>query len=117
LPYYLASKIEDYLKWVLLEKGQKLLVPNTSFFEAPKNYIKTKPKTPKPIELNNKHFRILQACEHGPKSGRELIEDVLGLTYQSNNNRAYLTPLIERKLLTYTDPLNLKNKEQRYQLT
>lgn len=117
LPYYLASKIEDYLKWILVEKGQKLLMPTYSFLEAPKTYKKTKPKLSKPIELNDKHFRILQACEHGPLSGRELIEEVLGLTYQSNNKRAYLTPLIERKLLTYTDSLNLKNKEQRYQLT
>jgi hypothetical protein len=113
----LASKIEDYLNWVVQEKGQKLLTPTLGVYESRKSYQPKKQKALKSIALNEKHLRILQACEEGPKSGRELIEDVLGLTYQSNNKRAYLTPLIERQLITFTDNSNLKNKEQRYRLT
>ena len=117
LPYYLASKIEDYLNWVVQEKGQKLLTPTLGVYESRKSYQPKKQKRLKSIALNEKHLRILQACEEGPKSGRELIEDVLGLTSQSNNKIAYLTPLIERQLITFTDNSNLKNKEQRYRLT
>jgi hypothetical protein len=117
LPYYLASKIEDYLNWIIREKGQKLLTSPLGVHESLKSYQTIKQKPIKTIVLNDKHLRILKACEEGPKSGRELIEDVLGLTYQSNNKRTYLTPLIERQLITFTDNTNLKNKEQRYRLT
>jgi predicted AAA+ superfamily ATPase len=117
LPYFLASKIEAYLSWILTSKGQHLLSNNSVMSEAKKIYHVHKLKKQKEIELNSKHFLILKACESGPKTGRELIENVLGLTYQSNNKRTYLAPLIERNLLRYTDTNNLKNKEQRYQLT
>ncbi len=117
LPYYLASQLESYLNWVIQEKGQKLLTTTYGVSESLKNYQAKKQKPMKSTTLNEKHLRILQACEEGPKSGRELIEEVLGLTYQTNNKRFYLNPLIERKLLTYTDTSNLKNKAQRYRLT
>jgi predicted AAA+ superfamily ATPase len=58
LPYYLASKIEDYLNWIIREKGQKLLTSPLGVHESLKSYqtIKQKPIKTTRLQMTTRKF-------------------------------------------------------------
>lgn len=119
LPYFLASKLEDYIHW--LKKNIPVDHENSMMLCEPSiQYGKTK-KT-KEINLTiealpSKYLSILKFCEKEPKKGKEIIEELLHLTYQSRNKKIFLKPLLELGLIDYTDKEFLKNKKQTYYLT
>ena len=53
----------------------------------------------------------------GQKKGRFIIEDALGLTYQSRNKNTYLKPLLDLGLIDFTIKSFEKSKQQAYTLT
>lgn len=118
LPYFLASQLDQYIEWLLDQIGEH---PDTQFIvkESKEEYNVQKKvtKTWRIEELNKKHLKILISCKDSPQKGRELIENELGMSYQSINKRKYLNSLRELKLLEFTDKENEKSKEQRYRLT
>jgi predicted transcriptional regulator len=52
-----------------------------------------------------------------PKKGKEIIEGLLNLSYQTRNKTIYLKPLLDLGLLSFTDLNYLKSKQQKYQIT
>ncbi|WP_107039014.1 AAA family ATPase [Brumimicrobium mesophilum] len=118
LPYYLSGKIDKYVEWLFDELGDE---PKTPFIVAEnmEEYGKKK-KEIKPWtidELGKKHLQVLAACLKTPRTGRELIEEKLGLSYQSINKRKYLNSLKDLELIEFTDKENEKSKKQRYRIT
>lgn len=118
LPYYLASQLDGYIAWLFEELGD---VPNTNYLlqEMEEDYNKTKrPKKPWSLDdLNKKHIKVLHSCVEKPLKGRTIIEEKLGLSYQSVNKRKYLNSLRELGLIEFTDKENEKSKQQRYRIT
>lgn len=118
LPYYLTGQLESYIKWLLEELGD---LPEIApvFKEEKEEYRRPKPvKKHWSIEdLGKKHIKILEACSKSPQKGRTLIEEKLGLSYQSINKRKYLNSLRELELVEFTDKENERSKQQRYRLT
>lgn len=121
LPYFLASKLEDYIKWLKQNIPLEELESNiVSDFQAVYKSTKSKQKesiTLKIDELPDKYVSILEYCKSEPKKGKEIIEELLELTYQSRNKNIYLKPLLDLKLIDYTNKAYLKSKQQRYTLT
>ena len=119
LPYFLASRLEAYLDWLLQEIGKEADQGPFIAEEANASYQKTKPAEKQlTIEtLTEKHFRILQLCKNGPQKGRKLLEEGLGLSFQSRNKRVYLKSLVDLGLLEFTIKDNIKSKQQRYAIT
>ncbi|WP_207214143.1 AAA family ATPase [Brumimicrobium glaciale] len=118
LPYYLTGKLDKYIEWLFDKLGD---IPETQFIveEKKERYGKKKSvnKTWKIDELGKKHVQVLVSCMKSPQKGRVLIEETLGLSYQSVNKRKYLNSLRDLELLEFTDKENEKSKKQRYQLT
>jgi hypothetical protein len=118
LPYYLTGKLDKYIEWLFDKLGD---IPETQFIveEKKERYGKKKSvnKTWKIDELGEKHVQVLVSCVKSPQKGRVLIEEKLGLSYQSVNKRKYLNSLRDLELLEFTDKENEKSKKQRYQLT
>ncbi|MBI1837332.1 MAG: ATP-binding protein [Flavobacteriia bacterium] len=118
LPYYLASKIEDYIDWL----EETLPTRSTNIISEPRAIYKVqkpKEKTPE-LEKNNlpeKYLTILKYCSSEPKKGKEIIEILLQKTYQSRNKKIFLKPLLDLELLEFTNKEYIKSKEQAYQLT
>lgn len=119
LPYFLSSKIDQYLDHFMgeitfAEKSNPDVIQ-----EKAETYQKEKsPEQEYTIKsLNYKHHKILQLCAREPQKGKTLIEKGLELTYQSRNKRIYLKPLIALNLIEFTIKHNIKSKQQRYQIT
>lgn len=118
LPYFLASQTEKYIEW--FTKNQ----PETS-----KEWITNEPYavyekiTNKTVEIKNineltdKHQSILKLLFVEPLKGKEIIEEHLGLTYQSRNKKLFLKPLLDLELIAWTIPENPKSKQQAYRIT
>lgn len=121
LPYFLVSKIEEYIQW--LKNQIETLNSSSSFQEPVAVYQRLKPKRPKEqlvsslYELTDKHKEILRFCMEKPKKGKEIIEGLLDLSYQTRNKTIYLKPLLDLGLLSFTDLNYLKSKQQKYQTT
>ena len=121
LPYFLVSKLEDYILWLKLQIASD--VESESFSVREKEAHYGKPKATKktlPFRedvLTIKHYKILSYCLEYPKKGKEILEECLQLSNQSRNNKVFIKPLVDLGLLTYSDMTFLKNKEQRYVIT
>ncbi len=119
LPYFLASRVEVYIDWLINEIGSETEKPILILEEAGQLYKKEK----LPIkqwcleDLNENHFEILQLCLYGPKKGRFLLEESLGLTYQSRNKGVFLKPLLDLGLIEFTIKDYEKSKQQQYAIT
>lgn len=119
LPYFLASRIEAYIDW-LIQEVRDIADSEGLYVEEGKQIYrstKTAKKQWTPETLTPKHIRLLRLCAEGPQKGRELLEEGLGLTYQSRNRRVYLQSLKELGLLDFTIRTNEKSKQQRYCIT
>ncbi len=119
LPYFLASRIEPYIDWLIQEVGEFADADDLQVEEGKKAYGRTRPleKLWTPETLTPKHIQLLSLCAGGPQKGKTLLEDGLGLTYQSRNKREYLKPLKDLGLLDFTIRDNEKSKQQRYCIT
>ena len=123
LPYFLVSKIEEYILWLknYIENDKNDLVLKVE--EPQALYQRIIPKRPKEeiastiAELTETHKEILRFCMSEPKKGKEIIEDLLNLSYQTRNKNMYIKPLIDLGLLSYTDLNYLKSKQQKYKTT
>ena len=117
LPYFLASKTEDYIHW--LQKNIPKEEKELPILKDPKiNYGGKKEGLKLDLEdLPEKYLSILRYCNSKPKKGKEIIEDLLGLTYQSRNKKIYLKPLLDLGLIDYSDKEFLKSKKQTYFVT
>lgn len=67
-------------------------------------------------ELSNKAISILDYVDKSPKSGIEIFEHI-GLNYQTKNRRKHLETIINCGWITYTNPDNLKDRNQKYKIT
>lgn len=118
LPYYLASKVEQYIDWLdeTVPLMQSIMVS-----EPREKYKVLKPKEETPQldtkNLPEKYLSILKYCSKSPKKGKEIIEDLLKKTYQSRNKKIFLRPLLDLELIEFTNKDFIKSKEQAYQLT
>lgn len=117
LPYFLASKTEEYIKW-LIETVPK---EENNLLQEPKS-VYQKAKKQEQIastvgELLDEHFKILTFCKTEPKQSKNIIEDCLGLSFQTRNKRLFIKPLLDLALLEWTDKENPKNRKQQYCLT
>lgn len=118
LPYYLASKVEQYIDWLdeTVPSMQSIMVS-----EPREKYKLLKPKEETPQldtkNLPEKYLSILKYCSKSPKKGKEIIEDLLKKTYQSRNKKIFLRPLLDLELIEFTNKDFIKSKEQAYQLT
>lgn len=112
LPYFLASRIEAYIDWLFQEVGWFGDSDGLSLEEETVAYHTAKPaeKLWTPETLTSKHIRLLRLCAEHPRKGKTLIEEGLGLTYQSRNKREYLKPLKDLGFLTFTIRDNEKSK-------
>jgi uncharacterized protein len=119
LPYFLASRIEEYINWLTAEIGWEADTNDFIATDHPIAYQKAKPAEKQWTleELTPKHFSILQLCAEGPQKGKFLLEKGLGLSYQSRNKRVYLKALRKLGLLEFTIKGNEKSKEQQYRIT
>lgn len=122
LPYYLVSRIEEYLTWLKEQIHAMETTHTMGFREDPARYSKEVVKRTEKIigsldELTSKHLDILNYCKELPRKASEILEDCLGLTCQSRNKKIFVKPLLELGLLDYTDQSYLKSKEQRYLIT
>ncbi len=119
LPYFLASQLEHYIHW--LQNNIPQDDESISVLKEPKiKYEKSKKEKNIALDINNlpeKYFSILKYCENKPKKGKEILEELLNLTSQSRNNKIYIKPLLNLKLLDYSDKEFLKNKNQAYTIT
>ncbi len=120
MPYFLASKIEHYIDWLKTQFSYEVTEEAMTFKEPSISMFTKKTRKEKKWtieELTEKHFRILALCKEKPLMGRQLIEEGLGLTYQSRNKKEYIKPLIDLQLIEYTQKDFKKSKTQKYQLT
>lgn len=117
LPYFLASKTEQYIKWLVKTLPEKEL----NLVQEPVCvYQKTKKQeiiASSIDELYSEHYKILNFCKNTPKKSKEIIVSCLGLSFQTRNKRIYIKPLQDLGLLEWTDTENPKNRNQQYQLT
>lgn len=122
LPYFLVGKIEQYVLWIkeYVNNLQETIQGEEGSLNLKE---KNENKRPKEVpvnsmyELTNIHKDILRFCMDEPRKGKEIIEGMLNLTYQSRNKTIYLKPLIELGLLAFTDLNYLKSKQQKYKTT
>lgn len=123
LPYFLASKLEKYIVWLqenIPSNYERHEINNYRLEEPQAEYQRVKKVKEITFKINDippKYLSILQFCQNEPKKGKDIIEDFLGLTYQSRNKKIFLKPLIDFGLLDFTDKDYLKSKKQTYRLT
>ena len=119
LPYYLTGQLNSYIQWLFDELGDVPEKPPSMLEEGEGLYAKEKPakKVWAIDDLVEKHLKVLQFCATTPQKGRTIIEQELGLSYQSINKRKYLNSLRELKLLAFTIKDNERSKQQKYQIT
>lgn len=117
LPYFLAGQTEKYIAWLIENVPQET---NNTVQEPKVDYQKAKKQevTITRIEdLNNRHLKLLKHCQNEPQKGKELLEEALGLNYQSRNKRIFIKPLFDLELIEWTNKSNPKDRQQAYQLT
>ncbi|MGV3632009.1 MAG: ATP-binding protein [Bacteroidota bacterium] len=118
LPYFLASKTEAYIEWLLNNLPEQ--EGSNTLSDVSLQYKRTK-KTEKAAasfaELEEKHYKVLNFCKDDPQKSQEIIEDGLQLSFQTRNKRLFLKPLLDLGLLEWTDKENPKSKKQAYKLT
>jgi hypothetical protein len=117
LPYFLASKTEQYITW-LLENIPKEGVNFAK--EPPLTYEKTKKQEQLATslkELTDQHFKVLNFCKKEAKSSKEILVNCLGLSFQSRNKRLFIKPLLDLDLVEWTDKDYPKSRNQKYFLT
>lgn len=127
LPYFLACKTEKYISWLLetsledqfahlvgeIDEGDSLQEPMGVYQKVKKQeQIASTLK-----ELTKEHFKVLAFCQYEPKTSKSIIEDCLGLSFQTRNKRFYIKPLLRLELLEWTDKENPKSRKQAYQIT
>lgn len=118
LPYFLASQTEKYIEWFAdnrPESASHFIVnePTITYEKTTNKNVEIK----KLNEINDKHKRILKLILGSPKKGKEIIEEHLGLTYQSRNKKLLIKPLLDLELIEWTIPENPKSKQQAYRIT
>ena len=118
LPYFLSARIESYLDWLMEEIGD-IPSQHLTLEERQEGYRSNRKKeTEYSIDqLDAKHLALLRFCEAKPQKGRSMLEEGLGLSYQTRNKRFYIKPLMDLGLLRFTIPEYEKSKQQRYRLT
>jgi predicted transcriptional regulator len=79
---------------------------------SPSRVAKKRDRKKDEAGLLKQQKKILQACVETPQSARFLLEDLLGISFQTHNKRKFLQKLIEKGLLRQTE---LENKKSRYQ--
>lgn len=117
LPYFLAGQTEKYIAWLIENVSQET---NNTVQEPKVDYQKAKKQevTITRIEdLTNRHLKLLKHCQNEPQKGKELLEEALGLNYQSRNKRIFIKPLFDLELIEWTNKSNPKDRQQAYQLT
>lgn len=118
LPYFLAGQIENYIEWFINSLHEKL---DYQLVNEPRVEYKKAKKEEKKITsieaLTSRHFKLLLHCQNEAKKGKELLEEALGLQYQSRNKRIFIKPLFDLELIEWTNKANPKDKQQAYQLT
>lgn len=118
LPYFLAGQTEKYIEWLINKLPKET---NNHLVNEPRSEYKKEKKSEKTVtnieELTSRHFKLLKHCQNEPKKGKELLEEALGLNYQSRNKRIFIKPLFDLELIEWTNKSNPKDKQQAYQLT
>lgn len=118
LPYFLAGQTEKYIEWLLNNLPKE---SNNQLVNEPKSVYKKEKKVEKTVsniqELTSRHLKLLKHCQNEPKKGKALLEEALGLNYQSRNKRIFIKPLFDLELIEWTNKSNPKDKQQAYQLT
>lgn len=117
LPYFLAGQTEKYIAWLIENVPQET---NNTVQEPKVDYQKAKKQevTITRIEdLTYRHLKLLKHCQNEPQKGKELLEEALGLNYQSRNKRIFIKPLFDLELIEWTNKSNPKDRQQAYQLT
>jgi uncharacterized protein len=119
LPYFLATRLEAYVDWLIREIDEDTIETLPVFEEEPHHYAKAKPAVKQWTKenLTEKHFDILRLCAKKPEKGKTLVENGLGLGYHSRNRSVYLKPLLKLGFLEFTIKDNEKSKKQRYAIT
>lgn len=118
LPFFLASKITHYIDWINASLTARFDSEVSLVQESNISYQRQKrERTWFEEDLSDKHLKILKACFLSPHAGRDLIELVLGLSYQSINKRKYISPLLSLGFIDYSITNNKKSKNQRYFIT
>ena len=118
LPYFLAGQTEEYIGWLINNLPEE---SNNQIVNEPKAVYRKEKKVEKIVtnieELTSRHLKLLKHCQNEPKKGKELLEEALGLNYQSRNKRIFIKPLFDLELIEWTNKSNPKDKQQAYQLT
>jgi predicted transcriptional regulator len=118
LPYFLAGQTEKYIEWLINNLPKET---NNQLVNEPRAEYKKEKKAEKIVtkieELTSRHLKLLKHCQNEPKKGKELLEEALGLNYQSRNKRIFINPLFDLELIEWTNKSNPKDKQQAYQLT
>jgi uncharacterized protein len=123
LPYFLASKLEDYLIWFLDHLPIEVTVQPMVFQESAFAYWTSKNKNSKSkndvsnSNLNKKQLSVLYYCGTQPRTAKEIIEQHLKLTLQTRNRQFYIRKLIDKDLLEEEYNQTYKGKEQKYRIT
>lgn len=114
IPFYHATKIDEYLKWIKTEYilDDSILVVSEPMAEYKTSAVKRVRKKDE-VGLLKQQKLILEACIPTPQSARFLLEDLLGISFQTHNKRKFLQTLIDQDYLIQTD---LENKKSRYQM-
>lgn len=118
LPYFLASQTEKYIEWFTKNQPEKSMEwfinePHTIYEKITNKTVGIKNIN----DLSDKHKSILKLLLIEPLKGKEIIENHLGLTYQSRNKKIFLKPLLDLELIAWTIPENPKSKQQAYRIT
>jgi hypothetical protein len=117
IPFYHSSKIESYLKWFYEEykSVESVFVvsePMVEYKISSTNVVKKRDRKKDEVGLLKQQKMILEACILKPQSARFLLEDLLGISFQTHNKRKFLQALIDSEFLIQTE---LENKKSRYQ--
>jgi uncharacterized protein len=117
LPYFLASKTEFYIKWLL----KTIPKEETNMVNEPKSIYKKEKKHEQVAttleELTNEHKQVLNFCKIKPRKSKEILVDCLDLSFQTRNKRIYINSLVDLSLLEWTEKENPKSRTQKYRLT
>ena len=118
LPYFLASRIDYYIRYILLYPPEAPVVSSAKEPEMryPEKAVSIKPDA-SIVELDERHWSVLAACLDGPRKASELLTQVLGLTHQTRNRRLFLSPLVSQGYLHYHEDSSSRAPAKSYTLT
>lgn len=108
------TKIDEYLKWIytdytLDDSISVVSEPLAEYKISPVKRVRKKDE----VGLLKQQKMILEICIQKPQSARFLLEDLLGISFQTHNKRKYIQSLIDEEYLIQTE---LENKKSRYQM-